>query len=131
MDIYYNALAPNEIPSEIVTISVDPVNGIVNVTVTLSLDVVGETVIKLDSEGKGLELGVTIAVKVDVGMLEVGGLVLEEVAVVVDLPDGGLVGGGLIGNVVFRAGHPGDLAVSRRAGQAICRESMPFQTTAG
>jgi hypothetical protein len=32
--------------------------------------------------------------------------------------------------VVFWAGHPEDPA-SRRTGQRYCRESMPFQTTAG
>ena len=79
-----------------------------------------------------LEISTPVVVDESVVMLEVGGLELE-VAIVVDLAFavlGGGVAGGTIGNVVFRAGHPEDL-VSRRTGQAICRESMPFQTTAG
>jgi hypothetical protein len=47
---------------------------------------------------------------------------------------GGTIGGGrrggLMGDVVFRAGHPEFLA-SRGATQTCCRESMPFQMTAG
>jgi hypothetical protein len=39
-------------------------------------------------------------------------------------------GDGLMGDVVFRAGHP-EFPASRGAIQTCCRESMPFQTTAG
>jgi hypothetical protein len=39
-------------------------------------------------------------------------------------------GEGLMDDVVFRAGHP-DFPASRGAIQTCCRESMPFQTTAG
>jgi hypothetical protein len=39
-------------------------------------------------------------------------------------------GGGYMSDVVFRAGHP-DFQASRGAIQTCCRESMPFQMTAG
>ena len=60
---------PTETP-EIVTISVDPPSEVVSVVVKLSLEVVGGSVAMLDSEGKGLELGVTIVINVAVAMLE-------------------------------------------------------------
>ena len=56
-----------------------------------------------------------------------------EITVVLDLTVavlGGTTGGWTIGDVVFRAGHPGD-PESRRTGQLICRESIPFQATTG
>jgi hypothetical protein len=47
---------------------------------------------------------------------------------------GGTIGGGrrggLMGDVVFRAGQL-EFPASRGAKQAYCRESMPFQMTAG
>ena len=94
------------------------------------------------SVAMGLEVSPPVeVVDESVAVVEMGGLELEvtkvelEAAVVVDVAvvDGGLgpgVAGGTMGNVVFRAGHPKD-PVSRRTGQAISRESMPFQTTAG
>ncbi len=118
----------------------DPPSEIVGVMVELSppsLEVVGKSVAMLDSEGRGLELEVTIViVDVLVAVLEDGRLELEvtvvvEVSVVVVGEELELkVAGGPIGNVVFRAGHPED-PVSRRTGHRTSRESMPFQTTAG
>ena len=70
-------------------------------------------------EDKGLELELLEEVNVDwrVAMMLGGGL--EPVVTV-----------GGIGTVVFRAGHPEDPA-SRRTAHLICRESIPFQITAG
>jgi len=68
-------------------------------------EAVGNTVVVL--EGRGLELGVAG-------------------------PLGTVCLGGATGCVAFTAGHPGDSSSRRAAaGQGTCRESMPFQTTAG
>ena len=104
-------------PTRIVAVLVEIVNVIVELSLP-SLEVVGNSVTMLDSEGRGLEL-----VDLPFGVLEGGRLgprvtVVVEVSVVMLVVGGELdlkVGGGPIGNVVFRAGHLED-PVSRRTG---------------
>ena len=88
-------------PADIVTISLDPLSGIVSVDVKLSppLEVVDDIVMLVG----GLELEVSEVVDVPVAVLGGRGLDLG-------------VAGGPLGSVVFRVGHPEDPA-SRRTGQ--------------
>jgi len=96
-----------------------------------------EEIMTPETEDPGVVL-VSVAMK-DPVMLEDGDFGLELLEEVnVDWRVVMMLGGGLelvvtvrgIGTVVFRAGHPEDSA-SRRTAHLICRESIPFQTTAG
>jgi len=98
--------------SEIVTVSVDPPIEIVSVWGKLSVEVMDDFFLMRDSEEREVEAEITVVLDLTVAVL------------------GGTTGGWTIDDVVFRAGHPGDLE-SRRTGQLICRESIPFQATTG
>jgi len=115
------------VPTWIVTVSIDPPSEIVSVSRKLSVEVVDDFFAMLDSEEREVEVEITVVLDMTVVMMKV--IVEDDVAVAV-LEGGGLTGGWTIGDVVFLAGHPGD-PESRRTGQLICRESMPFQATTG